>query len=108
MTKEEAVEIILKGGPWVVCDTCDASGQVRIEGGKGTDSCQTCDGYASFMNPDYVEACYILGMEVPTIRTAPFAHIIPLTKILEMTSMKDTREIEERGFKIVIEGIVDD
>jgi hypothetical protein len=102
MTVEEAIERLLEGRPWLYCPHCE-DGTVRIEGGKGTDQCPSCDGFCSILDPDYAEACRLTGKEVPTERTGIHGYRIPISKIIECNSMADMSAIDAMGFKVIVE-----
>jgi hypothetical protein len=64
MTREEAVEVILKGHPWCACWLCLGSG-------RGTDgkihTCTLCKGEKSIVRAPYAKACELLGRPLPKL-----------------------------------------
>lgn len=68
MTREEAVEEILRGA-YTACIHCRGTGTgpaASLFIGGGTD-CKSCNGSGKWRRGDYVTACFILDMEIPPI-----------------------------------------
>lgn len=66
MTVEQAVEIILKGEGTFLCHLCAGQG-VTMQVHDVYESCRTCSGSGHVRNPEYDEACEVLGRPKPVI-----------------------------------------
>lgn len=64
MTKEQAAEEILRGRPWLQCDTCKGKAELQIH--DEFIGCAHCGGGGYFVRPGYLFACIVLNLEMPT------------------------------------------
>ena len=76
MSPEEAVEIILLDEALDVCSNCRGVGYISNEpdvpesltwAGLLAKKCSVCNGNVASFKPEYVEACVVLGKEVPRL-----------------------------------------
>lgn len=77
MSPEDAVEIILLDNPFDVCPACNGGRWVANEPGTPMSlvsagllahECTACRGVIASYKPEYVEACVVLGKDVPKMK----------------------------------------
>ena len=77
MTREDAVETLLREKPFKICPACDGRGFAgrMSHDWADVDSCSTClpesdtqTGSGKVWNEEWKEACLFLGLELPAAR----------------------------------------
>lgn len=63
MSREEAAEEILRGHPWLQCETCQARGEIWIH--DECIECDRCGGEGYLPRCEYASACVILDKKMP-------------------------------------------
>lgn len=64
-TREDALEVVLRGVVYVTCPECKGRRVVEKEGDASTTMCAECDGSGDVTSPAYTEACTLLGINQP-------------------------------------------
>lgn len=74
MTLEEAVEVILAGSPFIMCEDCAGRGwffdvsKLTPEGAKIPQMCHPCHMAGQVVRPEYRQACKLLGRPTPKLK----------------------------------------